>query len=113
MSVTDEGPETYAGLTCMVIVPSPTWPRSLRPQHHTLLAVNRMQVTSFPAVTARVPAKLLTTFTGVRRCMTVPSPDCPDAFAPQHETTLFVRTAHVCWLPAPTSSTSELSRSRP
>ena len=94
-------PVTSTGVRRCVVVPSPSCPLVLRPQHLTPPAVVSAQVCERPAVTAAMPLVRPVTTTGASRCETVPSPSCPFRFSPQHFTAP-PATAHVCLSPAAT-----------
>ena len=107
---------TVTGARLPAMVPSPSWPSELVPQHLTVSSNKRAQVWNHPAATERtpdsgveLPARAMTV-TGVRRSIAVPSPSCPpvpemavgsliDEFQPQHLTVLSTRTAQLCSSP--------------
>src|SRR5207237_1185347 len=79
-------PETSTGVWRSVVVPSPSWPQSLLPQHLTPPALVRAQVWSPPAAIAATPLASPETSTGVWRLVVVPSPSSPYSLSPQHLT---------------------------
>src|SRR5205807_2509007 len=83
-----------------VVVPFPSWPQSFVPEHFTVPSARRKQLWCHqPAVTPTASVMPLTcTEVGAR--LVVPSPSCPDAFAPQQRTVPSARTAQVCSHPA-------------
>ena len=69
-------PATLTGEERSVVVPSPSWPRSLKPQHETVPSARSAHVWIVPAVIATTlarPAML----TGVDRSVVVWSPSWP------------------------------------
>src|SRR6185369_5104451 len=89
-------PLMVTGLREPVAVPSPSWPHSLAPQHFTVPSSRSAQLwCHHPAVTPTAPV-IPPTGTGVRRRVVVPSPSCPNAFAPQQRTEPSARTAQLC-----------------
>ena len=90
------------GLGEPVVVPFPSWPHSLTPQHRTVPSPRSAQLwCHHPAVTATgllIPG----TRTGIAELRDVPSPSCPNSFCPQHWTELSPRSAQVCRHPAET-----------
>jgi hypothetical protein len=86
-----------------VLVPLPSWPRELAPQHRTVPSVRSAQVYSCPAVTV-LAVVIPVTETGVvlhgrlRQVsgpVLVPLPSWPATFLPQHFTVPSDRTAQV------------------
>jgi hypothetical protein len=88
-------PLMVTGLGEFVVVPFPSCPHWLSPQHRTVPSPRSAQLwCHHPAVTATAPVIPLTG-TGVVRRVVVPSPSCPDVFSPQHWTELSPRSAQV------------------
>src|SRR5689334_14133513 len=69
-----------------MVVPSPSCPYSLYPQHLTPPLVVRAQVCSPPLAIATTPLVKPLTLTGVVWSVVVPSPSWPYLFHPQHLT---------------------------
>jgi hypothetical protein len=86
---------TRTGALWFVVVPSPSWPLRLLPQHHSVPSVWTPQVKLVPAVMlAQVVASPIRT--GVLRFVVVPSPSWPLKLLPQHHSVPSVPTAQVC-----------------
>ena len=88
-------PETSTGVRRFAVVPSPSCPALLAPQHFTPWAVVSAHAWRYPIDTAVTPEVSPETFTGVSRLVVVPSPTCPEPFAPQHFTPPLTVTAQV------------------
>lgn len=88
-------PITSAGLDLFVVVPSPSWPVLLLPQHLTAPVFVTAHVRAYPNATLTTPVDNPTTSTGVSRLVVVPSPSCPRLLDPQHLTPPAVVSAHV------------------
>jgi hypothetical protein len=90
---------TFTGVVDPVVVPSPSWPLSLRPQHRTWPAVVMAQVwppkLSAPLADIVVTGAMLMTVTGIDRSVEDPSPSCPALLRPQQRASPVVRTAQV------------------
>src|SRR5581483_3979247 len=94
-------PTTSTGVLRVVVVPSPSWPLKLMPQHLTPPAVVSAQVNSLPAMIWVTPLDRPTTSTGVVRGVAlVPSPSWPVRFSPQHLTPPALVSAQLCSPPA-------------
>src|SRR5687768_17451006 len=81
-----ESPETSTGVVLGVLVPLPSCPKKLLPQHLTAPVPLSAQLKEDPAATATYPLASPTTSTAEPFPTVVPSPNCPLAFAPQHFT---------------------------
>src|SRR3990172_345410 len=77
-------PDTSTGVVRFVVVPSPSWPLALEPQHLRPAAAVRAQVCEPPVATATTPLARPATSTGVVRFVIVPSPSWPLVLYPQH-----------------------------
>lgn len=88
---------TAVGVVELVVVPLPSCPLELSPQHSTVPEVEIAQVLDPPAVTklAVIPESL----TGVVLVVVVPSPNFPDELTPQHHTSSFCFVIHVWAVP--------------
>src|SRR4029450_5281612 len=95
-----ERPETSTGLLRITVVPSPTWPLKLAPQHLAEAAVVTAHVTALAAEIAAAPLPRPATARGPWRSVHVPSPTSPLAFAPQHLALPATVTAQACVTPA-------------
>src|SRR5215210_6575416 len=93
-------PETPTRVKRGYFVPSPSWPLRLAPQHFSAPAVVSAHVCFPPAATAAMPLVSPAASTGAVRTPDVPSPSCPEPFAPQHLTVPALATAHVSSPPA-------------
>src|ERR1043166_1138100 len=91
-------PFTSTGVRRWVVVPSPTWPLPLRPQHLVPPLVVNAHVWERPVAIWRTPLVIPLTSTGVRRLVVAPSPRSPLPLSPQHLAPPLVVTAHV-WSP--------------
>src|SRR5262245_15870167 len=91
-----------------VVVPSPSWPWTLFPQHHSAPLACRAQVWLSPAARATTLVKLLTG-AGLSLPAVVPSPTCPAMLRPQQNGLLSDRSAQV-WCPPATTATAGESR---
>src|SRR5262245_51662555 len=76
-------PLTSTGVSRSVVVPSPSCPRLLLPQHLTPPALVSAQLYPPPAVTAATPLVRPVTSTGVSRSIVVPSPIPPPLSVPK------------------------------
>src|SRR5271154_1954716 len=94
-------PEQFSG----PVVPSPSWPFPLKPQHSAAPVLFSAQVCW---VSAPVPAEALIAVTPLPRPLTatavdlsvvVPSPTAPVVFSPQHSAAPVLPTAHACQPP--------------
>jgi hypothetical protein len=84
-----------------MVVPSPSWPRLLSPQHSTAPLARTAQVWLAPAVTDTA-SSMPNTATGRVRWLVLASPSWPRALSPQHTTAPERRTAQVCVEPTAT-----------
>jgi hypothetical protein len=91
----DINPVTSTGAVRFDVVPSPTLPQALCPQHFTLLPLTVAQVVSdLSALMESTPLLRPTTFTGDVRFVNDPSPKEPSEFRPQHFAAPPVVTTH-------------------
>ncbi len=67
-------PVTGTAVALLVVLPLPSWPFPLLPQHWTPPALLIAQAWVVPTVTARTPLVRPVTFTGVALVVVVPSP---------------------------------------
>ena len=93
-------PVTSTGTLDWVVVPLPSWPLRLLPQHLMPPVVVRAQVWLSPATIAATPLVRPETLTGVSELLVVPLPSCPVALSPQQRTPLAAVRAQVWLLPA-------------
>jgi hypothetical protein len=63
----------FTAVRLSLVVPSPSWPTSFLPQHHTAPVVSRAHENPSPALTC-VAAGTFITCTGTSESVTVPSP---------------------------------------
>ena len=78
------------------VVPSPSWPQKLSPQHLTPPVFVSAQVLGLRTSMAATPEPKLETSTGVGLSFgALPSPSWPEALRPQHLTPLAVVRAQV------------------
>jgi len=91
---------TSRGWGLAMLVPSPSCPYTLSPQHFTSLLVVIAQVCHDPAATAAIPEDKPITCVGWVRKVVVPSPSCWELLRPQQYTAPESRTAQVCLAPA-------------
>ena len=91
-------PTTSTGVGREVLVPSPSWPKALYPQHLTPPLIVSAQMWCQPAAMAVTPELKPTTSTGVVQLVVVPSPSAPESLNPQHLTPPL--SAHVWYTPA-------------
>src|SRR5262245_56897232 len=97
-------PPTATGLALLVVLPLPSCPWKLFPQHATVPFAMSAQVWEPPAAMATgLNAPL--TVTGVELGSVVPSPSCPLPFAPQQRIVPLARRAQEC--PSPPAETAE------
>jgi len=104
-------PMTSIGASRSVVVPSPTSPKPLRPQHLTPPAEVRAQPWKLPAAISSTsgspgPPPRPSTPTGRVRCVVVPSPSSPKLLRPQHLTPPVAVRAHVWPWPRASDVTS-------
>src|SRR6188768_1416095 len=102
-------PETPTAASRRRVVPSPTWPNSLPPQHSTAPSVRSAQLWRWPRASAVAPPERPCTSTGVSRRCVVPSPSWPYWLSPQHLTPPPRRTAQL-WLSPPATAMTPLAR---
>src|SRR5262245_55934360 len=91
---------TCTGDGAVVVVPSPTAPALLPPQHQSVPSVLRAHVCPGPADTSATLAPSAVTWTGDTLFTVVPSPSCPAPLLPQHQRVPSVLRAHVWLSPA-------------
>src|SRR5580704_4980799 len=72
---------TGTGVEELVVVPLPSWPSLLRPQHSTVPPESSAQAESIAVGPLRPE-----TATGVEELVVVPLPSWPSPFSPQHST---------------------------
>src|SRR5947208_298343 len=85
---------TCTGLERSVVVPSPSWPETLRPQHHNVPSVLRAQKLEWFCPSRSTDDSPPTTWTGVEESLVLPLPSWPQALWPQHQTVRSLRRAH-------------------
>ena len=88
-------PDTPTGVVLSVVVPSPSWPLALEPQHFIVPSVSRAHEWRSPRAML-LAVVMPDTPTGVVLSVVVPSPSWPWLFLPQHFIVPFVSTAHEC-----------------
>jgi hypothetical protein len=90
-----------------VVVPSPTAPVELAPQHHSVPSLFRAHVCAQPATipVLFVPAALTSTGDGFGAGAVVPSPSWPESLRPQHHSVPSPLRAQVYDSPVATSTT--------
>ena len=94
-------PDTTTGVVRVVVVPSPSWPSLLLPQHLAVPSISDAHEKKYPAAIPATPVRPVTA-TGVERLIVVPSPSCPDLLVPHARIVPSRRSASECWLPAAT-----------
>src|SRR5689334_1143793 len=95
-------PVTWTGVVLLVpepLVPSPSSPNRLTPQHSTLPALVIAQVSSSATATCATSVSPVTV-TGVLLSLVEPLPSWPWLFCPQHFTIPVISRAQVCSKPA-------------
>src|SRR5580693_7226994 len=108
MAVTPfESFETETGTWRFFMVPSPSWPNMLSPQHITPPSISA-HVCRPPAAMAETPDVRPMTATGVRLCALEPFPSWPEPLSPQHQTAPVVDSAQVCRSPAATAAIGDV-----
>jgi hypothetical protein len=83
MAVTPVSPDTTAGVDELVLVPFPSSPYWLSPQHSTVPFESRAQV-SYALATSAVTPESPDTVTGVGEFVVLPLPSSPSRLSPQH-----------------------------
>src|SRR3989304_8907950 len=99
MAVTSfASPLTSTGVRRSAVVPSPSWPKVLNPQHLTPPALVTAQVCADPDPPSTAATLLASPATnaGVPRLRVVPSPSCPLKLYPQHSTPPLPVSKQVC-----------------
>src|SRR5688500_2572090 len=93
-------PPTETGDVRCVVVPSPSWPLPLAPQHRAVPLARSAQVELEPAeiCTTSVRPKTAVGVTTVEGEV-LPIPICPLVFNPQHCTVVFASSAQLCQPP--------------
>ena len=87
---------TSTGTKLLVVLPLPSCPKPLSPQHLTAPALVRAQVLALPALMAATPLASPVTSTGTSlRLMVLPLPSCPWSPLPQHLRVPVLVRAHV------------------
>src|SRR5947207_792874 len=99
MAVAPARPLTSTGAGALVVVPFPSCPAKLSPQHLTVPPPSSAQVCLYPQDTATA-SSIPTTATGVVASVFVPLPSWPRSLRPQHRTAPPASSAHACWGPA-------------
>ncbi len=94
-----------AGVRRPVVVPSPSWPKPLLPQHSVPPDVITAQVWASPPSSEATPPPTAEATTGTVWLVVEPSPSWPLAFAPQHTTMPLVFSAQVWYAPAAMADT--------
>ena len=94
-------PETATGVLLLVVVPFPSCPAELFPQHWTAPLASSAQVWLLPADTL-CAVVIPDAATGVLLSVVVLLPSCPKPLDPQHCTPPLARSAQVWLLPADT-----------
>src|SRR5262245_10355758 len=101
---------TFTGSLESLIVPIPSAPDPLPPQHQSVPSLLRAQVCTPPALISATPVPSAVFRTAVGMCIlevAVPTPSCPLPLPPQHQTLPSLLRAHVWRYPVLTSATSE------
>ncbi|KRC30598.1 hypothetical protein ASE28_14285 [Acidovorax sp. Root219] len=98
-------PVTGWGVLLSVVLPSPSWPYALRPQHCTAPAVVSAQVWLPSAAMAATPPAKPVTVWGVVLSVVLPSPSWPKLLSPQHCTAPAVVSAQLWFSPAAMAAT--------
>ena len=97
-------PVTSIGEVLCVVVPSPSCPELLRPQHLTPPPDSRAQECEPPTAIAITPEVRPFTSTGVELFIVVPLPSLPFELLPQHFTPPSMVNAQLCDVPVRTCS---------
>src|SRR5438046_945041 len=92
-------PVRATGVDALAVVPWPSWPEPLAPQHFTVPFANNAHEWAPPAPIATAVVRPVTA-TGVDAAVVVPLPNWPEPLAPQHFTVPFANNAHECEPPA-------------
>lgn len=87
------------GVDRSVVVVSPSWPDELRPQQYAVPETTAHVCPRPVATSVGVPEGRPSTGTGVVRDVVVPSPICPQEFAPQQTTSSLEVIAQLCCSP--------------
>src|SRR5580765_3377246 len=95
-------PTTFVGVHLVSLVPVPSWPNLLDPQHQATPDASTAQVCSQPAL-IWVNVWPPRTATGTLRPTLVPSPSWPNVFRPQQYASPTVVRPHVCAQPVSTT----------
>src|SRR6185312_7082045 len=103
----EDSPTTSTGACRVVVVPSPSSPWLLSPQHLTAPAAVTTHTCIPPTEMETAPRERPTTSTGRALSTVDPSPSWPARLSPQHLTAPALVTAHVLKKPADTPTTSE------
>jgi hypothetical protein len=112
IAVTVVRPVTGTGVELAVVVPFPSLPSTLLPQHSAVPFARTAHVWFPPALIAVTVVRPVTG-TGVELAVVVPFPRAPLRPRPQHAAVLFVSTAHVCVPPALTVTEAGLAAPAP
>ena len=87
-------PVTCTGVVEVMVVPLPSCPNWLSPQHRTVPSPSTAHVWAPPPLTAATSV-MPPTGTGVDERVKVPLPSCPWLFRPQHRSVPFPSSAQV------------------
>src|SRR5947209_7515595 len=90
----ENGPDGVAQDSGPVVVPTPSWPKSFRPQQWAAAVGTNAQVCPFRLTAAKVSPPA--TSRGLDRVVVVPSPSWPRSLDPQQYPELAVVTPQVC-----------------
>src|SRR5262245_96509 len=99
-------PPACTGVVLATVVPSPSWPHWLLPQHQRVPSIFRAQLRRVPSEISAtaLPSALAPACTGVVFEVKVPSPSWPESFAPQHHRVPSVLRAQLCPSPSARST---------
>ena len=96
---------TGTAVNWLSVVPSPSWPEKLAPQHWAAPPVVSAQLWPTPTVIDATPVSSPKTGVGVKRLDVEPSPSWPKKLPPQHRAAPSVVTAQVLLLPMANAAT--------
>ena len=91
---------TSTGTKLLVVLPLPSCPYSLLPQHLTAPPLVMAQLWALPALMAVTPLFSPVTSTGTGLVVVLPLPSCPVSLVPQHLTAPPLVRAQLCTIPA-------------
>src|SRR6188768_1051946 len=89
-----------------MVVPSPSCPTELLPQHATVPSAFTAHECELPSASPRTPDRP-DTAVGIKRSSVVPSPSWPYVFLPQHDTVSSFFSAQACPTPSAIMETPE------